>query len=50
MAIEAAVAADWLATMKTGSMRMLLKAVWLADKANVTKRFSHSARFGTMAS
>jgi len=34
-----AVAALWLVTMNTGSMRMLLKAVWLAVSANVTKRF-----------
>ena len=46
---HAAVAADWLTTMNTGSMRMLLNAVWLADSANVTSRFSHSPGFGTIA-
>src|SRR5687768_16942437 len=46
---QAAVAALWLVIMKTGSMRMLLKAVWLAERANVTKRFSHSSCLGTMA-
>lgn len=40
-------AALWLVDMKTGSMRMLAKAVWLALRAKVTSRFSHSARFGT---
>ncbi len=28
-------AADWLLAMKTGSIRMLLNAVWLADNAKV---------------
>ena len=49
MAKAAAVAALWLVAMKTGSMRMLLKAIWLAEKAKVTSRFSHSPALGTIA-
>ena len=48
IAIAAAVAAVWLDTMNTGSMRMLEKATWLADRANVTSRLSHSACLGTI--
>ena len=36
-------------TMNTGSMRILAKAEWLAESANVANRFSHSDCFGTMA-
>ena len=50
MTSTAAVAALWLTHMKTGSIRMLLKAVWLALSAKVTNRFSHSLFFGTIAS
>ena len=49
IANAAAVAADWLVTMKTGSIRMLAKATWLAERAKVTSRLSHSAGRGRIA-
>ena len=44
----AAVAAEWPRIMKTGSMRMEPKAMWVDESAHGTSRFSHSSAFGTM--
>ena len=46
MAWQAAVAADWPKTMKTGSMRIEPKAMCEADRQTGTSRLSHSPAFG----
>lgn len=48
MESEAVVAALCPKTMKTGSMRMLPYAIWLAGTQTGTNRLAHSSRLGQM--